>query len=112
MPWPRRRRTERQQACPVSGDAAQSCRGHAPAPGTPHGVAADMHRLAQGPMAAGLRRGFGQQLRRGAGGRALLQKKVRLIVRCALSDLHVANFADSWGGAPYSPVRLMVVKLL
>ena len=93
MPQPCGPHTERQRACPVSADAARSCGGHAPAPGTPHGAAADMHRLAQGPMAAGLRRGFSQQPRRGAGVRASLQKKVRLIVRCALSDLHVVNFA-------------------
>ncbi|KAF4799489.1 hypothetical protein TURU_054189 [Turdus rufiventris] len=62
-----------------------------------------MHRLAQGPMAAGLRRGFGQQPHRGAGGGASLQKKVRLIVRCALSDLHVANFAGCRQAEQYQP---------
>ncbi|KAF4796379.1 hypothetical protein TURU_084498 [Turdus rufiventris] len=60
---------------PLSADAARSYGGHALAPGTPHAVAADMHRLAQGPMAARLRQGFGQQPRRGAGGGASLQKK-------------------------------------
>ncbi|KAF4793770.1 hypothetical protein TURU_108134 [Turdus rufiventris] len=37
---------------------------------------------------------------------------LRFIVRCALSELQSCESCRHSGGVPYSPVRLMVVKLL
>ena len=40
------------------------------------------------------------------------KKKVRLMVRCALYDLQSCKICRLSGGAPYSLVRLVVMKLL